>query len=159
MNATRASSRSGAATPTQVYQVFIKASPEAIWQALTTSEATTRYFHGGTVDFSDGRRRSLGPDGSVWNDEPVYEWDPPRRLVHGWRSLYDPEMAAEAESRVTVELEPQDGGYTKLTLVHDRLDGSPKTAASVGGAGWMFVLSNLKTYLETGAPLRDYRPM
>jgi hypothetical protein len=56
-------------------------------------------------------------------------------------------------SRVTWEIEPQDGGVSKLTLVHDQLENSPKTAASVSGAGWMFVLSGLKTLLETGEPL------
>jgi len=73
--------------------------------------------------------------------------------VHEWRSLYDPEMAREQPSRVTWEIEPQDGGYCKLTLTHDRLEGAPKTAASVSGPGWMFVLSGLKTLLETGSPL------
>src|SRR5438132_1544559 len=77
----------------------------------------------------------------------------PRRLVHEWRSLYDPELAQEEPSQVTWEIEPQDGGYCKLTLVHDKLGGAPKTAASVSGAGWMFVLSGLKTLVETGEPL------
>ncbi len=132
---------------TQVYQLFIRATPEQIWDAFTKSESTEKYFHGGSVDFSNGRRRSTGPGGDVWNDEPVMEWDPPRHLVHGWRSLYDDEMAQEGMSRVTIDIEPQDGGFCKLTLVHDRLENAPKTAASVSGAGWMFVLSGLKTLL------------
>ena len=85
-------------------------------------------------------------------DETVDEFDPPRRLVHGWRSRYDDELAAEAESRVTWEIEPQDDGTCVLTLVHDRLEGAPKTAASVAG-GWMTVLGRLKTLVETGQPL------
>jgi uncharacterized protein YndB with AHSA1/START domain len=83
----------------------------------------------------------------------VLEFDPPRRLVHGWRSMYDPELAAEKTSRVSWEIEPQEGGYCLLTVVHDELEGAPKTAASVSGPGWMGVLSNLKTLLETGDPL------
>jgi uncharacterized protein YndB with AHSA1/START domain len=138
---------------TQVYQVFIKATPEQIWDAITKSEFTTRYFYGGSVDFADGRRVSHGPDGALWNDEPVLEFDPPRRLVHGWRSLYDPELAKEEQSRVTWEIEPQEGGYCKLTVVHDQLEGAPKTAENVSGEGWMFVISGLKTLLETGRPL------
>jgi hypothetical protein len=101
---------------------------------------------------SDGHR-SKGPDGSVWADEPMYEFEPPRRLVHGWRSLYDPDLAGEDPSRVTWEIEPQDGGYCLLTVTHDRLDGAPKTAESVAGVGWMIVLSGLKTLLKTGEPL------
>jgi uncharacterized protein YndB with AHSA1/START domain len=62
-------------------------------------------------------------------------------------------MAAEDASRVTWEIEPQDGGYSKLTVTHDQLEGAPKTAASVSGAGWMMVLSGLKTLVETGKPL------
>jgi uncharacterized protein YndB with AHSA1/START domain len=89
----------------------------------------------------------------VWADSPTFEFDPPKRLVHGWRSMYDPELAAEAESRVTWEIEAQDGGYSLLTVTHDQLEGAPKTAESVSGAGWMMVLSGLKTLLETGEPL------
>jgi len=98
------------------------------------------------------RYLSLGPDDSVWGDDPVLEFDPPRRLVHGWRSLYSPELAAEKSSRVTWEIEPQDGGYCLLRVVHDQLEGAPMTAEAVSG-GWMMVLSGLKTLLETGKPL------
>jgi uncharacterized protein YndB with AHSA1/START domain len=73
--------------------------------------------------------------------------------VHRWISAYDPELAAEEASRVTWELEPQEDGTTLLTVVHDGLEGAPKTSASVAG-GWMYVLSGLKTLLETGKPLQ-----
>jgi uncharacterized protein YndB with AHSA1/START domain len=138
---------------TQVYQVFIKATPEAIWQAITTPEFTRQYFHGAAIDVTPDRYLSHGPAGEVWGDAEVAEFDPPRRLVHGWRSLYNPELATEDESRVTWEIEPQDGGVTLLTVVHDQLEGAPKTAAGVSGVGWMSVLSGLKTLLETGEPL------
>jgi uncharacterized protein YndB with AHSA1/START domain len=138
---------------TQVYQVFIKASPEKIWEAITTSGFTMRYFHGAAIEVSPERYLSHGPDGATWGDGPVFEYDPPRRLVHEWRSLYDADMASEQPSRVTWEIEPQDGGYCKLTVTHDQLGAAPKTAASVSGAGWMFVLSGLKSLMETGTPL------
>jgi uncharacterized protein YndB with AHSA1/START domain len=141
------------AQTTQVYSVFIRASAEEIWEAITKPEFTERYFHGARIENSETRHRSLGPDGSVWGDGPVFEYDPPRRLSHEWRSLYDPELAREAPSRVTWEIEPQDGGVTRLTVVHDRLEGAPGTAESVSGTGWMYVLSGLKTLLETGEPL------
>ena len=144
------------ATTTQIYQVFIKASPEAIWEAITNPEFTAKYFYGSRIQFEGGRRRSLSPDDDLWGDEPIFEEDPPRKLVHGWRSLYSPELAAEEESRVTWEIEPQEGGYSMLTVVHDQLEGAPKTAASVSGAGWMMVLSGLKTLLETGEPLASF---
>jgi uncharacterized protein YndB with AHSA1/START domain len=141
------------ATTVQVYQVFIKATPEAIWDAITKPEFTERYFHKARIDNSPDGHRSRGPNGSVWADEPMYEFDPPRRLVHGWRSLYDPNLAGEEPSRVTWEIEPQEGGYCLLTVTHDQLDAAPKTAESVAGVGWMIVLSGLKTLLETGEAL------
>jgi uncharacterized protein YndB with AHSA1/START domain len=141
------------ALTTQVYQVFIKASPEQIWEAITTPEFTARYFHGARITVTEDHYTSHGPDGDVWGDETVAEYDPPRRLVHSWRSLYDPEMGAEAASRVTWEIAPHDGGLCLLTVTHDQLQGAPKTAASVAGPGWTYVLSGLKTLLETGQPL------
>jgi uncharacterized protein YndB with AHSA1/START domain len=112
-----------------------------------------KYFHGARITNSPERHVSHGPDGSVWGDGPVLEWDPPHRLVHEWRSLYDPAMAGEAPSRVTWEIEPAGPRVCRLTLTHDQLDGAPLTAASVSGAGWMFVLSGLKSVVETGTGL------
>jgi uncharacterized protein YndB with AHSA1/START domain len=140
------------AQTTQVYQLFIKATPERVWDAITKSEFTTRFFFASRIEMTDGRRRAYGPNGELWGDSAILEEDPPRRLVHEWQGLYDPDLAAETTSRVTWEIEPQDGGITKLTLIHDHLEGAPKTAESVAG-GWMLVLSGLKTLLETGQPL------
>jgi uncharacterized protein YndB with AHSA1/START domain/DNA-binding transcriptional ArsR family regulator len=143
--------------PKQVYQVFIKASPEQVWDAITRPEFTARYFFGSRVETTGEAGapiRHYAPDGDVlWGDDTILESNRPLRLVHTWRSLYDPELAAEPASRVTWEIEPQPGGVCKLTVIHDQLEGSPKTAASV--AGWMFVISGLKTLLETGEPLAE----
>jgi uncharacterized protein YndB with AHSA1/START domain len=142
-------------TTTQVYQLYIKAGPDEVWQAITDPATVARFFFGQrreAVYEVGGRIRSWSPDGEQpWGDNVILECDPPRRLVHTWRSLYDPEMAAEPESRVTWEIEEQPGGFCKLTLVHDRLDASPKTAASI--RGWSYILSNLKTVMETGETL------
>jgi uncharacterized protein YndB with AHSA1/START domain len=140
---------------TQVYQVFIKATPEQIWDAITKPEFTSRYFHGVTIDTSPSLRQTYY-HGELANEAEVLEWEPPRRLVHSWNSFYDPDMAAEEASRVSWEIEPQDGGYSLLTVVHDQLEGAPKTAAGVAGPGWMMVLSGLKTVLETGEPLTTF---
>jgi uncharacterized protein YndB with AHSA1/START domain len=137
----------------QVYHIVIKSTPEAIWEAITKPEFTERYFYGSLITVVPDHYSSLGPDGDIRGDEPVYEFEPPRKLVHGWRSRYSPELADEDESRVTWEIEPQADGTCVLTVVHDRLEGAPKTAASVAGLGWMTVLSGLKTLLETGESL------
>lgn len=137
-------------TTTQVYQIFIKATPEAIWEAITKP---ARYFYGARIENSPEHHRSHGPDGSLWGDSRTVEYDRPRRLVHGWRSLYDAELAEEQESRVSWEIVPQETGCCLLTVTHDQLEAAPKTARSVSGPGWMMVLSGLKTLLETGQPL------
>jgi len=144
------------AQTTQVYSVFIRATPEQIWDAITKPEFTAKYFYGSLVDstFEPGAPfLSYSPDRSqLWVDGVVEEAVRPRRLSHTWRALYDEETAAEEHSRVTWEIEPGDGGVSKLTVVHDRLEGAPKTAANVAG-GWMYILSGMKTLLETGEPL------
>jgi uncharacterized protein YndB with AHSA1/START domain len=141
------------AQATQVYTIVIKATPEAIWEAITEPQFSAQYFYGARISVVPDHYTSLGPDGELWGDEPVYEYEPPRKLVHGWRSRYSDELAAEDESRVSWEIQPQDNATCVLTVVHDRLEGAPKTAASVSGIGWMTVLSGLKTLLETGKPL------
>ncbi len=141
----------------QVYQLFIKATPDAIWDAITKPEFTQQYFYGSRADFDlrpGGAYRGLGADDeAVLVEGEVLEVAPPNKLVHTWRAMYDEGLAEEEPSRVTWEIEPQDGGFSKLTVVHDRLEGAPKTAQNVSGAGWMMVLSGLKTLLETGKPL------
>jgi uncharacterized protein YndB with AHSA1/START domain len=146
------------AATTQVYQVFIRATPEQVWQAITQPEFTARYFYGSRVDTTGAAGtpiRHYAPDGTtLWGDDSILESEPPRRLVHTWRSLYDPELAAEPPSRIIWEIDPQPGGITRLTVVHDQLEASPRTAEHVSG-GWSFILSGLKTLLETGQPLAD----
>ena len=80
---------------TQVYQVFILATPEQIWDAITKPEFTERYFHGVRIELRDGRRFSALGD-MEW-DEEILEADEPRRLVHRWIAGYDPEMAGSGE--------------------------------------------------------------
>jgi uncharacterized protein YndB with AHSA1/START domain len=144
------------AQTTQVYTVFIKATPEQIWDAITKPEFTAKYFYGSHVDstFEPGSAsRYYSPDRTqLWVEGVIEEADPPKRLTQTWRALYDEETTAEEPSRVTWEIDPGENGVAKLTVVHDQLEASPKTAANVAG-GWSFVLSGLKTLLETGKPL------
>jgi uncharacterized protein YndB with AHSA1/START domain len=145
-----------AVSTTQVYQILIRATPQQIWDAIVTPEFTEQYFYGARVETTGATGdafRHYGPDGSLWGDDMILEPDSPHRLVVTWRSLWDEEQAAEPQSRVTWQIEGRDGGTTLLTVTHDELEGSPKTAASVSGEGWMTVLSGLKTLLETGSPM------
>ena len=123
---------------TQVYQVFIRATAEQIWDAITKPEFTRKYFYGTRAEFElrpGGSFRSLAGDGDdVLVEGEVLEADPPRKLVHTWHALYEPALAEERATRVTWEIEPGDGGVTKVTTTHE-LDGAPKTAESVS-RGW-----------------------
>jgi uncharacterized protein YndB with AHSA1/START domain len=142
--------------PKQIYQIYIRATPEQVWDALTTPELTGKFFYGSLVRTSGVRGTAIqhyAPDGhTLWADDAILESEPPRRLVHTWRALYDAELMAEPPSRVTWEIDPQPGGVTRVTVVHDDLDNSPKTASHVSG-GWMYILSGLKTLLETQTPM------
>ena len=158
-------------TTTQVYRVYIKATPQAIWDAITKPEWTVRYGYGGNAEYdlrpggvyrglTSEAMRSMGA-GDVAVDGEVIEADPPRRLVQTWRMVMaGPELAAEGFTRLTYEIEEGQGGVSKLTLIHD-LEGAPQLALLVGGqledtgagGGWNWVLSGLKTVLETGTSL------
>ncbi len=157
---------------TQVYRVYIRAAPQAIWDAITRPEWTRRYGYGGDAEYDlrpGGAFRALTNEGmramgagDVAVDGEVIECDPPRRLVQTWRMVMDPEAAAEGFTRLTYEITEAKDGVTRLTVIHE-LDGAPKLALLVAGAmedtgaggGWNWVLSGLKTLLETGEPLND----
>ena len=162
------STQAETAVATQVYRVYIKASPQAIWDAITKPEWTERFGYRGSVEFDgfepgDGYRyhtpsemQAMGmPPVNV--DGEVVEADPPRRLVQTWHPRWSEDIAAET-SRVTYDIEEDDGGVTRLTVTHE-VEGTPLTAAVIGltdarlfegGGGWPMILSSLKTLLETG---------
>jgi uncharacterized protein YndB with AHSA1/START domain len=157
---------------TQVYRVYIRATPEAIWDAITQPEWSRRYGYGGDVDYElrpGGAYRAYASPEMVAHGAPelaidgeVVEADPPRRLVQTFRMLMDEGLAAEGFTRVTYEIDPSEGGVTRLTLTHD-LEGAPRLAALLSGeyedqgagGGWAWVLSDLKTLLESGRRLAD----
>lgn len=96
-------------------------------------------------------------------DSEVIEADPPRKLVQTWRMLIDDATAAEGFTRLTYEIAEGKGGVTKLTVIHE-LEGAPKLQVLLSGGqedmgaggGWSWVLSDLKTLLETGASMDPY---
>jgi uncharacterized protein YndB with AHSA1/START domain/DNA-binding transcriptional ArsR family regulator len=143
--------------PTHVYEVYIRTSPERLWQAITSPEYTTRYFYGGQYETSwqpGSAYRTVLQDGTTPFEGTILEADPPRRLVYTFHYVGDPETAPEHASRVTWEIAPVGGAeMCKLSVVHDGFaPGEVLTYRKVGG-GWPFILSNLKTLLETGEVL------
>jgi uncharacterized protein YndB with AHSA1/START domain len=160
-------------TTSQVYRIYIKATPQAIWDAITQPEWIQKYGYGALteVDLRPGGAHRSRPSAAmsagasamgftlpdILIDGEVIEADPPRTFVQTWRSLMDPTTAAEGFTRLTYEITDVGKGTSQLTLTHD-LTGAPSTAAMVsgagdaqnGGGGWPWILSDLKSLLETG---------
>jgi uncharacterized protein YndB with AHSA1/START domain len=139
-----------------VYSIFINAEPERIWRAITDGDDTVRYYYGTRVisDWKPGSAlRYDNPDGTVAADGEVLAVDPPTRLEMTFRARWDPEMEAEGAVRQVWELEASENaaGSTKLTVTTFGLP--PKLAESFSG-GMVWIVSGLKTHLETaGAPV------
>lgn len=151
----------------QVYRVYIKASPQAVWDAITSPEWSDRYGYGGRAEYAlkpggrychhaSAEMASMGlPDELIVGE--VIEADPPRKLVQTWHPLWSEESAAEKPTRLTYEIKEGTDGVSILTLTHD-VGGAPSVArmvpgggdAAQGGGGWPWVLSDLKSLLETG---------
>ena len=146
------------AKPMHVFQTYVRASAEQVWQAITDPEFTRRYFHAQRFESTlepGSAYRFVGPDGEESVVGTIEEVERPRRLVMTWRILYDAEAAVEPPSRVEWELDDRGDGVTRVTTIHRDLGASPRTSESVGG-GWYWVLGSLKSALETGDGLPRY---
>jgi uncharacterized protein YndB with AHSA1/START domain len=148
------------AATAHLYEIFIKAPRQRVWDALIEEDDTMQYFHGTRFEstFEPGApfvNRIVAADRPA-AEGVVEEFDPPSRLVYTWHVLYDDEMAAEPAGRVewTLTDANADGTITRVTLRHGDLALSPKTWLAVK-LGWVGILDNLKTLLETGAPMGD----
>ena len=136
-------------TMEKVFEIYIKTTPERLWEALTDPELRSKYSFGLRVssDWKPGSKyESSGPDGSIWIEGENVEVDPPRRLVQTMTALWSDEVKAERQSRVTYEVEPV-GDSCRLTVIHDELR---EGANGELYGGWPMILSGLKTLLETG---------
>lgn len=155
----------------QVHRVYIKSPAQAIWDAITTPEWTARYGYRGPATYdlrpggaytcapTDQMREFGAPDVVV--DGEVLESDPPHKLVQTWKMHFAPELIAEAYTTLTWEIHEESPELCQLTVTHD-VTGAPihgmQTAGSTnplaeGGGGWPFILSDLKSLLETGTAM------
>jgi uncharacterized protein YndB with AHSA1/START domain len=155
---------------TQVYEVYIKAAPQAIWEAITSPEWTARYGYRGLAEYDlrqGGAYRGRGqpalvamglPEVAV--DGEVVESIPPRKLVQTYRFLFNEATKAEGFTRLTWEIVPTQSGFSRLIVTHE-LEGAPIMAGMVssrfseemGTGGWNWILSDLKMLLETGVAM------
>jgi uncharacterized protein YndB with AHSA1/START domain len=137
-----------------VYVTYIRTTPEKLWQALIEPEFTRRFWSETwqESEWTPGASwRLMMPDGRVGDSGEIVEIEPERRLVIKWRNQFRPELHAEGDSRMTMEIEKQ-GEMVKLKIVHeiDRPDSKFIEAVS---NGWPLILSGLKSLLETGESL------
>jgi uncharacterized protein YndB with AHSA1/START domain len=141
--------------PATVYTIYIAATPEKVWQALTTAEFSTKYFSGFAVETGQKVGAAFivrAPDGSVHIDGEVIEYDPPKKLTVTWNVNWPGLVEKLGTTLVTYDI-AQAGEAVRLTMTeaHDRpisddiLEG--------GRQGWPAILSSLKSLLETGNPL------
>ncbi|MGH8108441.1 MAG: SRPBCC family protein [Arenimonas sp.] len=146
--------------PDYVYVSYIATTPEKVWQAFIDIDVMREYWVGPGSDCSRINVSDWKP-GSKWEHQrtdgsgivdilgKVVEFTPPRRMVLTWARPSEAEDESK-HSRVSIDIEPVDGGTVRLTVTHDGLD--EQMLAGISG-GWPKVLSNLKTLLETGKAL------
>lgn len=147
--------------PSYVYVTYIATTPEKVWRAVVDPDVTREYWLGPSgparVNVSDWK------PGSRWEHQraddtrtvdivgKVVESTPPRRLVLTWARPKEAEDNSK-HSRVTFDIEPQGDGLIRLTVTHEDLERDPQMLAGIS-SGWPIVLSNLKSFLETGRAL------
>lgn len=160
------STKAQAGVSTQVFEIYINATAEAVWDAITNPEWNAKYGYRGPMNFdlrpggqfrvsATAQMRTMGLPETIIDGE-VLESAPPYKLVQTYRWLFNEAHKAEGFTRVTWEIVPTEAGFTRLTVTHE-LEGAPQMAAAVsskfntqGGGGWNWILSDLKSLLETG---------
>jgi uncharacterized protein YndB with AHSA1/START domain len=136
----------------KVFEIYIKTTPERLWEAITDSEMRSKYSFGTGIksDWTPGSRyKAIHPAGVEIAEGENLEVDPPRRLVQSFTALWSEDVKNEGWSRVTWEIEPV-GDSCRLTVTHDELR---EGANDELYGGWPMILSGLKTLLETGEDL------
>ena len=151
---------------THIHQIYIRATAQAIWEAITDPGWNGKYGYQAVSEYdlrpggkfralANGRMRSFGlPE--VIIDGEVVEVKPPQKLVQTYRWLFNEQHKDEGFTRLTFEIEPTSGGFCRLTITHNA-SGAPMMSAATqstfseqGGGGWNWILSDLKSLLETG---------
>ena len=137
----------------KVFEIYIRTTPERLWEAITDPEIRAKYHFGAAVesDWTPGSPYTLnhpGADGPLADGENLVV-EPPRRLVQTMHVRWSDEAEEQGTSRVTWEIEPV-ADSCRLTVTHDQLsDDAPPELYG----GWPMILSGLKTWLETGETL------
>jgi uncharacterized protein YndB with AHSA1/START domain len=152
-----------------MHEIYIRADAATIWDALTTPEWTRKYGYRAALEYdlraggafrgiSNEVMRKMGlPE--VIIDGEVIESSPPHKLVQTYRFLFNDAHVAEGFTRITFEIAPTSKGFCRVTITHDTTGAEMMTGATTskfheqGGGGWNWILSDLKSLLETGATM------
>jgi uncharacterized protein YndB with AHSA1/START domain len=139
--------------PEFVYVTYIETTPEKLWEALTSSEFSKRYWFGTEVrsDWNVGSPFALVTNGKTSDTGKILEADRPRRLSYTFKHELFEEMRNEPATKVVFTLEPY-GNIVKLTVTHEGFMEGSKLLGAVSN-GWPAILSGLKSLLETGKVL------
>ncbi len=141
--------------PDTVYTIYIAATPEKVWQALTTAEFSRQYFFGFAIELDQKVGGSFivrAGDGSTHIDGEVLACDPPRKLSVTWNVNWPGLVETLGQTVVTYEIALA-GDAVRLTMTELHERELPEDILSGGRAGWPAILSSLKSVLETGKPL------
>jgi uncharacterized protein YndB with AHSA1/START domain len=139
---------------TFVYVTYIRTTPEKLWQALLDPSFTRQYWVECWHDCNwqvGADWKLMIPDGRVGDAGKIIDIEPMKRIVLTWTNQFKPELKAEGESRLTIDLEQMDD-MMKLSLVHEIDQPDSKLIGAVSG-GWPMILASLKSLLETGDSL------
>jgi len=159
------------APTTRVHEIYIKAPAQSIWDAITSPEWNAKFGYRSPQIYelrTGGKYQAKANAGmlamglpEVVIDGEIIECVPPRKLVQTFRFLFSEEQKQEGFTRLTWEIQPTGSGFCRLTLTHE-LEGAPIMAAltatpfsEMGGGGWNWILSDLKSLLETGKSMSD----
>jgi uncharacterized protein YndB with AHSA1/START domain len=139
--------------PEFVYVTYIETTPEKLWEALTSSEFSRRYWFNTDLqsDFKVGSPFALVMDGTTTDVGEILEADRPRRLSYSFQHVLNDELRNEQPSKVVFNIEPH-GNLVKLTLTHENFVAGIKLLDGIS-KGWPAILASLKSLLETGSAL------
>ena len=139
--------------PEFIYVSYIETTPEKLWEALTSSDFTKRYWWDTSVvsDWKVGSPFALVMDGTTTDVGKVLEFDRPRRLSYTFHHILSEAARKERPTKVVFNIEPH-GKLVKLTLTHEDFETGSKLLDGIS-KGWPAILSSLKTMLESGNAL------
>jgi uncharacterized protein YndB with AHSA1/START domain len=143
--------------PSIVITTYIASTPDRVWNALTDPNITERYWSGTRIesDWKVGSKIIYRRNGEIVDEHVLHTFEPQRRFSHTFHPVFSDEFRNEPPSKVTFEIAPG-GEVVRLMMIHDEFQEDSAVYRACSGA-WPMILSSLKTLLETGEPLPEFK--